>query len=33
MERFDRGGNNELEGKKSSDESSAPHYLLRLNSN
>ena len=33
MERFDLGGNNELEGKKSFDESSIPHYLIRLNSN
>jgi len=33
MERLDLGGNNELEGKTSSDESSTPHYLIRLNSN
>ena len=32
MERLDLGGNNELEGKTSSDESST-HYLIRLNSN
>ena len=32
MERLDLSGNNELEGKTSSDESST-HYLIRLNSN
>ena len=33
MERLDLSGNNELQGEKSSDESSTPHYLIRLNSN
>ena len=33
MERLDLGEHNELQGKKSSDESSTPHYLIRLNSN
>ena len=28
----DLGGNNELQKKKSSDESNTPHYLIRLNS-
>ena len=32
MERLDLSGNNELEGKTWSDESST-HYLIRLNSN